>query len=384
MKLSCRWIVCFFFVCAILDAQLSEGPWKTDLSKKSIPLSDLMRGGPPKDGIPAIDRPKFVDVRQAATWLVPKEPVLVVERDGEARAYPLQILIWHELVNDEMEGTPILVSYCPLCNSAIVFDHRVDGIPHDFGVSGMLRHSDMVMYDRRTDSLWQQITGEAIVGAHTGKTLKILGSQTVSFDTFSKNFPEGRVLSRETGIQRPYGHTPYMGYEFGNRLMMPVPVTRSSHLRLLERIVTVSAGKTVRAYPFALLRSRGVYEDKIKDARYVIFFEEGTVTPLDRREIRESRDIGSVGAFSPELDGRRLGFRRKDGRIIDKETASTWNVLGVATEGPLAGKRLKPVDHGVYFAFAWLVFRPDTEIVGNSVGPPEEELRPQNPLPRSP
>ncbi len=344
-----RWCVLLVALAAPgLWAQLSPGNWRTDLSKKSIDLSELRLGGPPKDGIPAIDQPVFISCRDASSWLHPKEPVLVVEHAGQARAYPLQILIWHELVNDQMGDLPILVSYCPLCNSALVFDRRVDGRVHDFGVSGMLRHSDMVMYDRQTDSLWQQVTGEAIVGTLTGKTLALLPSQTLAFGTFCEVFPQGQVLSRHTGHERPYGENPYVGYESRNRL---------------ERVVALSWEGKSKAYPFELLRRAGVLEDRLGSLRYVIFFEPETLTALDERQIARSRAVGTVGVFSPELEGRRLSFRRRDGRIVDKQTGSTWTVAGTATAGPLAGKRLTPVRHGVYFAFAWMAFYPGSQMV---------------------
>ncbi len=349
-----------------LLAQLSPGRWRTDLSKRSVNFSEIKQGGPPKDGIPAIDHPRFVDIAEAARWLNAKEAILVVRQGGEARGYPLQILIWHELVNDQVADLPLLVSYCPLCNSAIVFDRRLNGGVYEFGVSGMLRSSDMIMYDRQTDSLWQQITGEAIVGTLTGRQLKPVASQTVSFEVFAQTFPNGKVLSRETGYRRPYGDSPYPGYEFGNRLMAPVDARRPKQLALLERIVTVGDGAKYKAYPFALLRRRGVVEDKIGDLRLVVFFQEGTLTPLDRRRIADSKDVGAAVVFSPELGGTTLKFERKDGKFVDQQTGSSWNLLGIATEGPLAGKRLVPLQHGIYFAFAWLAFRPDTEVAGIS------------------
>jgi hypothetical protein len=358
----------FFLLTVTLQAQLSPGDWRTDLSRKSIDLSELKLGGPPKNGIPAIDRPRFVDTDRAASWLGSKEPVLVVEHGDEARSYPLQILIWHELVNDQVGDLPILVSFCPLCNSALVFDRRLGAKVYDFGVSGMLRHSDMVMYDRQTDSLWQQITGDAIVGSLTGKKLTVVSSQIVSFETFSKSFPDGKVLSRETGHRRPYGQNPYVGYEFGNRLFMPVRFDRSASMKPLERIVTISQGSTTRAYPLSLLRRHRVVEDRVNERGYVILHEPGTVTPLDRGRIADSRDVGSVGVFSAEIEGRRLSFRRRKGKTVDEQTGSIWNVLGIATEGRLAGKRLTPVEHGVYFAFAWLVFHPETYVVGDVSG----------------
>src|SRR5579863_5188381 len=149
--------LCLAVLAVPLPAQFAGGSWHTDISKRSINLNELKPGGPGKDGIPALNRPKFTSVAEAGRWLDPKEPVIVVERAADVRAYPLQILIWHELVNDQIGDTPLLISYCPLCNSAVVFDRRVAGSVYDFGVSGMLRDSDMVMFDRQTDSLWQQI-----------------------------------------------------------------------------------------------------------------------------------------------------------------------------------------------------------------------------------
>ena len=230
--------------------QLGPGQWKTDLSKKTIDLRELRSGGPPKDGIPAIFEPRFVGVDEAEAWLADKEPVLMVRHAGEARAYPLQILIFHELANDWIGDLPILVSYCPLCNSAITFDRRIDGVVHTFGVSGMLRNSDMVMYDRQTDSLWQQLTGEGLVGEHAGKHLLLVSSQVVPWDSFAKNFPDGKVLSRQTGHARRYGTTPYGGYEFSNRLMFPVPVKRQVDVRPMERMLTLTLAGKVRAYTF--------------------------------------------------------------------------------------------------------------------------------------
>ncbi|MBM3813061.1 MAG: DUF3179 domain-containing protein [Acidimicrobiia bacterium] len=350
-----------------LAAQLAPGNWKTDLSKKSIDLGELKSGGPPKDGIPAIDRPRFDTVDEAARWLHPREPIMVVNLHGEARAYPLQVLTWHELVNDQIGDTPLLASFCPLCNSAIVFDRRLDGTVYDFGVSGMLRHSDMVMYDRQTDSLWQQITGEAIVGELTGKTLTILPSQTVSFETFAAGYPQGKVLNRDTGHMRPYGQNPYERYEFNPRLVAPIGrVELPANVRPMERLVTITIGDRTRAYTFHYVRSRKVVEDSFQDIDLVIFYDKNTLSALDSKQIKESQSVGSVGVFCALVDGNRLRFRhRKDG-IEDKQTKSRWNVLGVATEGPLKGKRLKPVDHGVYFAFAWLVFRPETRVIGDS------------------
>ena len=409
-----------FLVSAIaLCGQLGPGNWRTDLSKKSIDLRELRSGGPPKDGIPAILDPKFVGVDQANTWLAPKEPVLIVEHAGEARAYPLQILIFHELANDQIGDLPILVSYCPLCNSAITFDRRIDGktytfgvsgmlrnsdmVMYDhqtdslwqqltgdaivggltgkqldrridgktytFGVSGMLRNSDMVMYDHQTDSLWQQLTGDAIVGGLTGKQLTLISSQVVPWDRFAKSFPDGKVLSRQTGHRNRYGTTPYGGYEFSNRLMFPVAAKRQADVRPMERMLTLTlAGKT-RAYTFEHLRGKKVTDGKIKDRRYVVFYEPTALSTMDARTIADSRAVGSVGVFSPVVDGEKLTFQFKNGKIIDKDTKTTWDILGKAIDGPLAGQQLDSIEHGVYYAFALLAFYPRAELVGVQAEP---------------
>ena len=276
---------------------------------------------------------------------------------------PLQILVWNELVNDQIGDRPILVSYCPLCNTAITFDRRVDGTVRDFGVSGMLRDSDMVMYDRQTDSLWQQATGEAIVGAATGKQLEIVSGQVVSFGDFRESFPNGWVLDRPTPDAR-YGRTPYAGYEFSGRLRAPVDLKRPLPIRPTEQVVAVTMEGKTKAFTFDNLRRSGVVESKIKKNRFVVFYYPNTVSVNDARRIAGSRQVGSVGVFSPELDGKRLRFRRKKDKILDRETGSTWNLFGVATDGPLAGNQLQPVDHRVYYAFALMAFHPRAQIVG--------------------
>ncbi len=174
--------------------------WKTDTEKRSIDLEELRSGGPPKDGIPSIDQPVYITAEEAASWLGDREPVIAFRFAGEARAYPLQILMWHEIANTRFGDIPVAVTFCPLCYSALVFDRRVDGETLEFGVSGFLRHSDMIMFDRTTESLWQQITGEAVVGSYTGTRLKTLPSQIISFEQFREVYPGGLVLSRETGL----------------------------------------------------------------------------------------------------------------------------------------------------------------------------------------
>jgi len=191
----------------------SRGEWRTEFSQHTVPLEEIVPGGPSKDGIPAIDNPRFVTTAEADRWLEGREPVVVVTEGSEAKAYPLQILIWHEIVNDQAGGRPVAVTYCPLCNTALAFDRRLDGEILDFGTTGRLRHSDLVMYDRQTESWWQQATGEGIVGRHAGRRLGFLSAPLVSWRQFQTAYPRGRVLSRETGFDRPYGSNPYVRYD---------------------------------------------------------------------------------------------------------------------------------------------------------------------------
>jgi hypothetical protein len=351
----------------IASAQLPDGAWRTDLSRRSIDLRELKPGGPPKDGIPALNEPRLTTARKARSWLSPREPVIVVESGGAARAYPLQVLIWHELVNDRFGARAILVSYCPLCNSAVVFDRSLNGQEYEFGVSGMLRESDMVMFDRQTESLWQQITGEAIVGSLAGRKLTIVPSQTVSFETFQTQFPDGEVLSRNTGFDRAYGQNPYAGYESRGRPIVTANISSTKipmQLRRspLERILAVSIDGQIKAYPFTVLRRAGVLEDHIGSASIVIFFDDLVTGVLDAARISESAKVGAAAVFSPEMEGRRLRFERSKHRIVDDETHSEWNLFGLGTAGPLKGRQLAPVSHGEAFAFAWFIFRPDTEL----------------------
>jgi len=173
---------------------------RTDFSKYSVPLLEIKSGGPRRDGIPAIDAPRFEQLvgGKPTGWtaaLGDTEPVITLSIGDDARAYPLRVLIWHEIANDIVGGRPVAVTYCPLCNAALAFERAVDGRILDFGTTGKLRHSDLVMYDRKTDSWWQQFTGEAIVGAMTGHRLRLIPSRLESFDRFRQRFPEGRVLA---------------------------------------------------------------------------------------------------------------------------------------------------------------------------------------------
>ncbi len=346
-------------------AAQSTDTWRTDFTRHTVPLDEIVSGGPPKDGIPAIDQPAFVSARQADRWLGDREPVIVVAVGPDVRAYPLQILIWHEIVNDRVGGMPVTVTYCPLCNTALVFDRRFAGRVLDFGTTGRLRHSDLVMYDRQTESWWQQATGEGIVGELAGGRLTPVSAPTVSWSTFKSSHPDGRVLSRETGHDRPYGRNPYTGYDDPGG----APWTRFFKKRVdermpaMERLVAVSTTMSSLAYPFTALRRHRVMNDEIDGRPIVVFWAPGTSSAVDASDIAGGRDVGSSGVFGRRIAERVLTFEPAgDGVYRDRQTGTTWNVLGMGVGGPLAGTQLEPIPHGNHFWFAWAAFKPDTRV----------------------
>jgi len=346
------------------EGAAAQDRWRTDFAKHTVPLEEIVSGGPPKDGIPAIDDPEFVSVRAADRWLGDREPVIVVRNEGDVRAYPYQIMIFHEIVNDEVGGKPLAVTYCPLCNTALVFEREHGEHLFDFGTTGRLRMSDLVMYDRQTESWWQQASGEAIVGELAGERLTLHPAQSTSWAQFKKAYPDGRVLSRETGHDRPYGRNPYEGYDTGDG-----PIERffrhdaDGRLPPMERVAAVVMGERSVAYPFSELSERRVINDEVEGSAVVVFWAPGTSSALDRTEIADGRDVGSSGVFRASLGDRRLVFQaRESGLFSDDKTASTWDLTGRAVSGPLAGSRLEPIPHGDYLWFAWAAFRPETEV----------------------
>ena len=288
---------------------------QTDFTRHSVDLEEIFSGGPPKDGIPSIDDPQFVPVAEAK--LPPKEPVIGLTVGDDTRAYPLRILIWHEIVNDVVGGVPVAVTFCPLCNTGIVFDRRLDGRVLEFGTTGKLRHSDLVMYDRATESWWQQFLGEAIVGELTGKQLAMLPARLESFANFKERAPEGRVQVAGDSFMRAYGHNPYAGYDSS-----PAPFLYRGDLpeeiAPLARVVRVGD----KAWALDLLRAKG----EITDSDVKITWEPGQASALDKSTIAESFDVGNI--------------------LVQKKTADAW----------------EDAVYSVDFAFAFHAFYPDGTI----------------------
>jgi hypothetical protein len=335
----------------------------TDFSKHSVPYSEILSGGPPKDGIPAIDHPKFIGVDQADEWLEPLEPVIFVQVGEDARAYPLQILTWHEIVNDTVGDLPLVVTFCPLCNTAIAFDRTVNGQVLDFGTTGRLRFSNLIMYDRQTETWWQQANGEAIVGELLETQLEFYPAAIISWDEFRAAYPGGEVLSRDTGFSRSYGVNPYAGYDDVNRppFLYRGPETPGI-LPPVARVLTVDLDGEAVAYPYEVLEKVKVINDTVAGKDIVVLWEPGTASALDTPSIAEGRDVGTANAYFRQIDGRNSAFRFDDERILDDQTGSEWNVLGQAVSGELQGKQLVPVVAINHFWFSWAAFKPETRI----------------------
>ncbi|MGY6534736.1 MAG: DUF3179 domain-containing protein [Pararhodobacter sp.] len=257
----------------------------TDFSRATVDLSEIISGGPPRDGIPAIDDPRML-ASAAETRLDPREPVLVLDPAGApARAYPLRYLTWHEIVNDTAGGVPVAVTYCPLCNTGMVFDRRHADQVLSFGVSGRLRHSDMIMYDRETETWWQQATAEAVVGRFAGERLGQLPAWLDSWRGFRSEFPDGLVMD-QPDWPRDYGVNPYAGYDTASRPFLYRGEDPPHGIHPLARVVRVGD----KAWPLERLRLAGT----LHEAGLVLEWTAGQASAMDSRRIAEGRDVGSV------------------------------------------------------------------------------------------
>jgi hypothetical protein len=278
----------------IKSAQADPENWKrngwsnTDFSRAEVDFSEILSGGPPKDGIPSIDQPEFA-AAGSVDDIPGTEPVIRLEINGEVHGYPLRIMTWHEIVNDTVGGVPVAVTYCPLCNSAIAFERIVGGSQTTFGTTGKLRNSDLVMYDRATETWWQQFTGEAIIGERAGDVLKMLPVRVVSLDEFRRENADGKLLLPALA-SRPYGSNPYEGYD-GRGAPYPFFTGKMPEsINPMARVVVVRDGGKVMAVSLAMVREKGkVMLDDIE-----IGWTSGVNSALDTRQISKGRDVGAV------------------------------------------------------------------------------------------
>lgn len=261
--------------------------WKTDFKIHSVDLSEILSGGPSKDGIPSIDNPKFIAVADAQ--IAPSEPVIELEIAGDARAYPLAVLMWHEIANDTIADQPVTVTYCPLCNAAIAFSRKLDGQVLDFGTTGRLRNSDLLMYDRQTESWWQQFSGNAIIGELTGAKLEMLPSTIVPFSQFAQRHPKGSVLVPSNPRSRNYGSNPYVGYDTASRPFLykgDLPQSISP----MQRVIIADLENGPVIISMEKLRTLG----EVHFGTLQMEWHAGMASALDHRKISKGRDVGYV------------------------------------------------------------------------------------------
>lgn len=272
-----------------------------------VPADEIHHGGPPRDGIPAIDKPVFVSVDEA-DFLTDKDRILGLSKDGTAKAYPVRILDFHEIVNDDFNGEAVVVSYCPLCGSGMAFDANVAGEARSFGVSGLLYNSDVLLYDRESESLWSQIMRKSVSGPLKGQDLVQIPMAHTTWRDWREHHPDTIVLSNQTGYSRDYSHSPYAGYELSNRVWFPVK-NKSQKYHPKELIIGVNVDGNIKAYPFTEL-SKG--PNKITDT-------------LGQTDLRIEFDSGN-----------------RTGRILDMDG--------------------NEIPSTIAFWFAWYAFFPDTEV----------------------
>ncbi len=344
----------------------------TDPDTLTVDPAEIMSGGRGRDRIVALDAEGGVEIKGPggrASFAPVSEvlyddtlPIAYLTVGGHTRGYPLSILASHEIVNDVIEGLPVLATYCPLCNTALAFERTVAGRVLDFGVSGLLRHADLIMFDRQTESWWQQVTGEAIAGVFANTSLKPLAMSVLSYRDFAAAFPAADILTTDTGYSYRYDLSGYVGYDSASR---PFAFSGDPDPRLpaLERVVALEIGGQALAVPFSALQSVKVANIVLAAQAIAVFWSSGTVSVLDDIEINEGRDVGSAVAFDPEVDGEVLSFEPVEiGVFRGRASGSLWDASGLAIDGPLAGARLSVVQHGNYFWFAWAAFYPGTAI----------------------
>ena len=344
------------------ESLLMLDDWRTNWLEKSINLNELTTTGSTRDGIAPIDDSSSEPIASADTWVMNDEPVITLVVGNLAKAYPLKIMIRHEVVNDTIGGIPIVVTFCPLTSSAVVFNREFNGQTFDFGTSGLVRKSNFLMWDRQTETLWQQLTGSAVIGDLNGTQLSRIPSAVTSWKDFRDCYPDGTVLSDSSSSATDYDMTPYVAYDDENSIPFLFHGTIDDRLPAMERVVGVQVGSESIAFPFSLLSKVDVINYTFAGEDMTVLFSPSTISVLDNKNISESKNVGTAAVFYRVVDEKNLSFKRSNETIVDAETGSTWSITGIATSGPLQGTQLQIVEHSVYFWFAWAAFYPETLI----------------------
>jgi hypothetical protein len=345
----------------LLHRRTSSTGWNTNFEEYTVNPDSFSDSGVGRDfRIVPIDDPLFVSASDAAIWLDGRTPVISVWLYHEARAYPLTLMGKHEIVNDQIGEMAIAVTYCPLCNSPIVYEREVGGMILRMGVSGNLYGNNFIMYDDLTESWWHQFTGVALVGDFTGTILEIVPSQVVGFASFYQHYPDGFVLVGDVKYpNRDDTMNPYVHYDESESPLLSNG-NYDPRLNPLERVLAAVVKDTPVAYPFEILEVVGVVNDVIQDYPIVVFWQPGVASALDGATIEDSRDVGQAALFGRQVDGQILSFRYEKGEIFDNETGSEWNIFGKAVAGELKDTQLERYTCFSYFWFAWSESYPET------------------------
>ena len=323
---------------------------ETNGVKHLIPLDKIKGGGPPKDGIPSIDDPKFANVSDA-DFMSDSDTVIGLSINGDSRAYPLFILVWHEIVNDNVGGIPVAVTYCPLCYTNQVFERVINGEEVEFGTSGKLYNSNLLMYDRLTDSYWSQALGMAVKGELSGYELNLVPFDVITWGDWKTLYPDTLVLTTDTGHIRSYATDPYGDYYTEPRIIFPVE-NQDDRIHPKEIILGFHQENVYKAYKQSDVESSVIINDSLGDSPVLLvsLFSENS------------------RAFERIIDGEILEFQYVDDKIIDTQTNSEWNYDGLSVSGYHKGEQLKRMPMEPGFWFEWVAFHPDTLVYDVSDG----------------
>ncbi len=345
--------------------------WKTDTARHTTGFADLSIAAE-KDAIHTLDFPAFIGKDDSLYNYYPFEPAVVVNFGGEQRAYPLSILTLYELANDSIAGKQIMVTFCPMCNAALVYNRNVKSAagekPLTFGISGLLMHNDMVMYDRETETWWEQLMGAGIAGEYSGTELKMLSAILISVKDYFDRYPDGKILSPASmnAYLNKHAHRPFHHLEHSGHLSRKyyLPEKTDPRLPAQEHVLDIRVEGHDRIYPFHALAKQQVVNETVGETPLVIFYHGETVTVLDEDNFAKAKRVGSATAFESKLNGVSYTFRKAGDYFVDEQTGSSWDITGYCREGKLKGEQLYMIPHSNHFAFAYLAFYPQAEIFG--------------------
>ncbi|MBI2134707.1 DUF3179 domain-containing protein [Candidatus Woesearchaeota archaeon] len=309
-----------------------------DGTKYLLDPGKILSGGPPKDGIPSLDNPKFQPANEADAWIEDDDLVLGLEYKGVIRAYPHRILNWHEIVNDKVNNERVLITYCPLCRTGIAFKPIVNGKEVEFGTSGKLYNSELVMYDRLTDSYWPQTLGIAVIGAATGQILEKIPLDTVKWKDWKKAHPNTEVLRKQTGFIRDYDRNPYAGIQGSDAVGFGVEFS-DTRLKPKAIVYGVEFDGNAKAYEENDVKNEKLINDAVNGIPIVVFWD---------------NELNTAKIFERTLNGETLKFELKNNKFIDNKN-NEWAIDSMK-------EKLKIVDTFGHFWFAWAAFYPQTEL----------------------